>query len=156
MLKYKDYIGRVEFDAEAGILHGEVVGIRDVVSFEGNSVAEIEQAFRHSVDDYLAFCEKTGEPPNHPCSGNFALRIDSELHRKANMLALASGKSLNAWVAECLDRAVAQELPARGRLRSSGTEVRPKKAAGGKALKARRRQAETRLHKSRFDEQSGR
>jgi predicted HicB family RNase H-like nuclease len=124
----------VEFDAEAGILHGEVVGIRDVVTFQGKSVEEVEQAFRDSVDDYLAFCKEQGEPPNRPSSGNFVLRIDSELHRKANMLAGASGKSLNAWVAECLNRAVSQELPTLRRPKSNRTGKHRKRAAGRKAV----------------------
>lgn len=111
MMKYKGYIGKVEFDAEADILHGEVVGIRDVVTFQGRSVEEIEKAFRDSVDDYLAFCKQRGESPNRTCSGHFLLRIDSELHRKADMLANASGKSLNAWVADCLNREVAESFP---------------------------------------------
>jgi predicted HicB family RNase H-like nuclease len=136
MMKYKNYIGRVEFDAQAGILHGQVVGIRDVVTFQGKSVEEIEQAFRDSVDDYLAFCKERGEHPNRPSSGNFALRLDPELHRKANMLAGASGKSLNAWVAECLNRAVEQEFPTLGRAKSNRTGRRGKKAASGKTVKA--------------------
>lgn len=110
MMKYKGYIGKVEFDAEANILHGEIVGIRDVVTFQGDSVKEIEKAFRESVDDYLTFCKERGESPNRTCSGHFVLRIDSELHRKADMLANASGKSLNAWVADCLNRQVVESL----------------------------------------------
>jgi predicted HicB family RNase H-like nuclease len=64
MMRYKGYVGKVEFDAEAGVLHGEVLGIRDVVTFQGSSVEEVEQAFRESVDDYLAFCRQRGEEPN--------------------------------------------------------------------------------------------
>jgi predicted HicB family RNase H-like nuclease len=111
MMKYKGYLGKVEFDADADILHGEVVGIRDVVTFQGRSVKEIEKAFRDSVDDYLAFCKERGESPNRTCSGHFVLRIDSELHRKAEMLASASSKSLNAWVADCLSREVTESFP---------------------------------------------
>jgi predicted HicB family RNase H-like nuclease len=61
MMEYKGYTGKVEFDAEAEILHGEVVGIRDVVTFQGRSVKEIEKAFRDSVDDYLDFCRELRE-----------------------------------------------------------------------------------------------
>ena len=113
MMQYKGYIGKVEFDPDARLLHGEVVGIRDVVTFQGRTVDEVEKVFHESVDDYLAFCHERGEKPDRPCSGQFVVRIDSDLHRKANMLATASGKSLNAWVAECLNKEVRSEMPHR-------------------------------------------
>lgn len=109
MMEYKGYIGKVEFDPDAMMLHGEVVGIRDVVTFQGRSVGEVQKAFRESVDDYLAFCKERGEEPNKPCSGQFVVRVDSDLHRKAAMLAEASGKSLNAWVAGCMAKEVGRE-----------------------------------------------
>jgi predicted HicB family RNase H-like nuclease len=62
MLDYKGYIGTVE--ADDGIFAGRVAGLRDVIIFEGATFAEVEQAFRDSVDDYLAFCAKRGEPPD--------------------------------------------------------------------------------------------
>lgn len=58
MMKYKGYTGHVEYDDEAKIFHGEVLGIKDVVTFQGTTVDEIEQAFKDSVDDYLAFCKE--------------------------------------------------------------------------------------------------
>jgi len=65
-MRYKGYAGHVLFDADASILHGEVLGIGDVVTFQGDSVAEVEKAFRDSVDDYLAFCMGRGQPPEKP------------------------------------------------------------------------------------------
>jgi predicted HicB family RNase H-like nuclease len=112
MMQYKGYVGKVEFDAEAGILHGEVVGIRDVVTFEGTSVEEVERAFRDSVDDYLAFCRQRGEDPDRPCSGKFVSRVGMDLHRRLEVLARASGKSLNAVVSQLLERGVSADLPA--------------------------------------------
>lgn len=56
MMEYKNYFGRVEFDDEAGIFHGEVVNTRDVITFQGKSVKELREAFHDSVEDYLAFC----------------------------------------------------------------------------------------------------
>jgi predicted HicB family RNase H-like nuclease len=102
MMQYKGYVGKIEFDANARILHGEVIGIRDVVTFQGTSVEEIEKAFHESVDDYLSFCKERGEQPNKPFSGQFLLRVNPELHRNLDMFAHASGKSLNSFVAECL------------------------------------------------------
>ena len=66
MMQYKGYIGKVEFDPDAKILHGEVIGIRDVVTFQGGSVKEVEKAFRDSVDDYLIFCKGPDEHASIP------------------------------------------------------------------------------------------
>ncbi len=63
MMQYKGYTGKVEFDDEADIFHGEVIGLRDVITFQGKTVDEIKGAFRASVDDYLAFCAKRGQEP---------------------------------------------------------------------------------------------
>lgn len=106
MMEYKGYIGKVEFDEDAGIIHGEVINTRDVITFQGESVAEVKTAFRESVDDYLEFCRTRGETPDKPFSGQFVTRIPPELHRQVNVAAAVSGKSLNAWVTEQLLGAV--------------------------------------------------
>lgn len=49
MMEYKRYIGKVDFDDEANIFHGEVVNVRNVITFQGESVQEIRQAFQASV-----------------------------------------------------------------------------------------------------------
>jgi predicted HicB family RNase H-like nuclease len=66
MMEYKGYIGELEFDDEAVIFHGEVVNARDVITFQGESIAELKKAFHESVDDYLAFCASRGEEPDKP------------------------------------------------------------------------------------------
>src|SRR5271165_5517091 len=106
MMEYKGYVGKVEFDDEAGIFHGEVLDTRDVITFQGRSVDELKSAFEESVDDYLAFCEERGEEPNKPFSGQFVTRVPPELHRQVNLAASLSGKSLNAWVVEHLQEAL--------------------------------------------------
>jgi len=106
MMEYKGYIGKVEIDDEAGILHGEVINIRDVITFEGASVDEIQQAFRESIDDYLEFCTQRGESPEKPFSGKFVVRLPTELHRKAYVQARLADKSLNGWVTEVLQTAL--------------------------------------------------
>jgi predicted HicB family RNase H-like nuclease len=70
-MEYKGYDGKVEFDDEASVFHGDVVNIRDVITFQGKRVAELRKAFRDSVEDYLAFCAKRGEEPDKPFSGQF-------------------------------------------------------------------------------------
>lgn len=109
MMEYKGYIGKVELDSEAGIFHGEVINVRDVITFEGSSVEELNQAFRESVDDYLEFCASRGEEPEKPFSGKFIVRLSPELHRKAFIKARLSEKSLNSWVSEVLEEAVEEQ-----------------------------------------------
>lgn len=102
MLKYKDYIGYVEFDEEAEIFHGEVVNTRDVITFQGSTVQSLKKAFKESVDDYLAFCQERNEQPERPFSGKFNVRLDPELHREAYIAAKMAGISLNTWVARAI------------------------------------------------------
>lgn len=101
-MEYKGYIGRVELDEEADQFHGEVINTRDVITFVGKTVKEIRRAFRESVDDYLEFCQKRGEEPDKPYSGQFVARVGAELHREISNAAALAGKSLNAWVTEKL------------------------------------------------------
>lgn len=111
MMEYKGYVGRVEYDDDAGLFHGEVINTRDVITFQGTTVAELRKAFRDSVEDYLAFCKQRGEEPEKPFSGQFVTRISPDLHRRISLAAAHSGKSLNAWVAEQLARSVQQTGP---------------------------------------------
>lgn len=102
MLSYNGYTGHVEFDDEAGLFHGDVLDTRDVVTFQGRSVEEIEAAFRASVDDYLAFCAERGEAPDKPFSGRLMLRLPTDLHRDVFVGARRAGVSLNQYVVDRL------------------------------------------------------
>ena len=97
MMHYKGYIGHVEYDDKAKIFHGEVVGLKDTITFQGTTVEELDQAFKDSVDDYLAWCKKRGEKPEKTFSGTFNLRIPPDLHAKLALQAKAMGTSLNAF-----------------------------------------------------------
>ena len=97
MLEYKGYFGTVE--ADEGVCVGRAAGLRDVVTFEGTTFTEVEQAFHDSIDDYLALCAERGEPPDRPHSGRILLRVSPEAHRQAAMRAEAEGISLNQWIA---------------------------------------------------------
>jgi Uncharacterized protein encoded in hypervariable junctions of pilus gene clusters len=101
-MAYKGYIGAVEYSEEDNCLFGRIAGIRDIISYEGESVAEIRKAFEDAVDDYLQHCATTGKEPNKPYSGKFVLRIDPTLHARIAANAMASGKSLNQYAADLL------------------------------------------------------
>lgn len=106
MLKYKGYAGVVQFDDEAMIFHGEVVGLRDVITFRGTTAKEIKKKFEKSIDGYLAWCAELGQEPEKPFSGNIHLRLMPELHAKLASEAKFQGVSLNNYINQTLKRAV--------------------------------------------------
>ncbi len=106
VMNYKAYSARIAYSDEDGCFVGHLAGIRDVVGFHGESVAELKSAFAAAVDDYLTTCKKLKRSPQRPYSGKVMLRIDPGIHAKAAMLAEAEGKSLNAWAQEVLQRAI--------------------------------------------------
>jgi predicted HicB family RNase H-like nuclease len=108
VLKYKGYHGSTEYSLEDDCLHGRLLGINDVITYEGNSVKEIKTAFKDSVDDYLVFCEQTGKNPDKPYSGKMMFRVDPQVHAKAALAAQLKGVSLNQWAEDVLREAAQQ------------------------------------------------
>jgi len=112
MLNYKGYAGQLEVDEEAGLIFGRVLGIRDVVTFKGNTVVEAKQAFQDSIDDYLEFCQELGQEPEKAFLGKLPLRTTPERHRKLFIAATKAGKSINAWMDETLEKAADEVINA--------------------------------------------
>lgn len=65
-MQYKGYKGLVTLDKNTNIFYGEIINVRDVITFQGTSLEECRQAFRNSVNDYLEFCRTRGEEPDKP------------------------------------------------------------------------------------------
>jgi len=105
-MEYKGYTARVEFDHEADLFHGRVLNLRDVINFQGASVAELRHEFAESIEGYLEWCAERGEAPEKPCSGKFVLRLEPALHREVISAAQVSGQSLNSWAGDALRKAV--------------------------------------------------
>ncbi len=106
MMHYKGYEAVIEFDEEADSFHGEVINLRDVVTFQGSSALELKQAFANSIEDYLAFCAERGEEPEKPFSGQFVVRTEPILHKAISSAARRAGVSLNKWVVTTLERSI--------------------------------------------------
>lgn len=105
-LNYKGYVGTFAYDEAADVFHGRVVGLRDVITFQGRSIEQLKKALADSVEDYVDFCRTRGEEPEKPLSGKFVLRVEPNLHRAVAIAAEREGKSLNSWVKERLQKAV--------------------------------------------------
>jgi predicted HicB family RNase H-like nuclease len=105
-MNYLGYSARVDFDDRDNILVGRILGIRSIISFHGETIAELRAEFEKAVDDYVAECKETGVSPEKPGSGKILLRVSPEVHGRALVVAQAAGKSLNQWANEILARAV--------------------------------------------------
>ena len=106
-LQYKNYIGSVEYSDEDSCFHGKVIGIKSLISFEGDSVKSITGDFHKAVDEYLKICADNGKEPEKPFKGSFNVRIDAALHRKLALTASIRGVSLNTLVED----AIRQSMP---------------------------------------------
>ncbi|MCL2458098.1 MAG: type II toxin-antitoxin system HicB family antitoxin [Desulfobulbus sp.] len=104
-MTYKGYPARIEYDDHDKIFTGRLAGMRDIVTFHGESVAELEAAFHEAVDDYLAACERLSQKPEKPASGNLMLRVPPEVHQAVLTAAQAAGTSLNQWATKALAEA---------------------------------------------------
>ena len=105
-LHYKGYIGSVEFSEADAVFHGKVVGIKSLISFEGDSVNAIIEDFHNAINEYLEFCAETGKQPEKPFKGSFNVRIGTDLHRKAALAASARGISLNTLVEDAIKQTI--------------------------------------------------
>ncbi len=103
-LAYKHYNGSVEYSADDRLLHGRILGIRDMVTFEGHDVASLEAGFHSAVDEYLAFCEETGKTPDRAFRGSFNVRTGVDLHRRAAIFAEQHARNLNTVVRDALEQ----------------------------------------------------
>ena len=99
---YRGYVGSVEFSEEDCVLFGKVLGIRSLISYEGETAKELLEDFHGAVDDYLATCEKEGVEPEVAYKGSFNVRIGSELHRRAAVYALTHSQSMNSFIEEAV------------------------------------------------------
>lgn len=109
ILQYKGYYAEVHFSGEDEVFCGKLLGINDLVSFEGDSVKTLKKAFRESVDDYLELCRQTGKTPEKTYKGSFNVRIPAELHRKAATVDAMKQLTLKEFVRYALNVTTSNE-----------------------------------------------
>jgi predicted HicB family RNase H-like nuclease len=110
VMTYRGYSARIDFDAQDEIFVGHVASINDVIGFHGTSVSELSEAFKEAVDDYLATCAKVGKRPDKPFSGKVMFRLKPDIHARAALAAELTGKSLNQWAEEAIEKACSVDL----------------------------------------------
>lgn len=61
------------------------IGLKSLLSYEGDSVQKLETDFQNVIDNYLNNCEERGVQPEQPYMGTFNVRISPDLHRTVAM-----------------------------------------------------------------------
>ena len=103
MMKYKGYLGSVNYSDDDEIFFGKVEFIRSLISYEGYDVASLRESLYEAVEDYLTMCKERGIEPEKPFKGSFNVRPGTDLHRRAALAAEERGINLNKLVAEALE-----------------------------------------------------
>ena len=106
VLTYKEYIGSIEVDLDEYILYGQILFIRDLITYEANNPSNLKKEFQIAVDDYIETCHSLGREPQKPYKGSFNIRIGQDLHREAAIQAYLEGESLNNFIKLSLEEKV--------------------------------------------------
>ncbi|MCI9379692.1 MAG: type II toxin-antitoxin system HicB family antitoxin [Dorea sp.] len=105
-IEYKGYIGSVEFSEEDNLFFGKVMGIRSLISYEGENSTDLITDFHNAIEDYLEACKAEGREPEKAYKGSFNIRISPELHRQLVVCATSHQMSLNSFVENALRKSV--------------------------------------------------
>lgn len=108
-LTHKGYHGSSECSVEDGCLFGRLMFVNDLVTYEAQTVKELEAAFKEAVEDYLATCKACGKQPEKPFRGSFNVRVNPTRHRRIAVAAAQEGVSLNEWITEAVDERLDRE-----------------------------------------------
>lgn len=104
--EYNGYSGSIEISFEDNCLHGKILFITDLVSYEADTLLELKQEFILAVDDYIATCAEINKKPEKAFKGSFNVRVSPELHKLAAVKAYQEGISLNELTFRAIDNYV--------------------------------------------------
>ena len=68
-MEYKGYLGSIEFSQEDALFYGKVLGIRALISYEGENAHDLIKDFQNAVDSYLEVCADEGVEPEKAYKG---------------------------------------------------------------------------------------
>ena len=109
-IQYKGYVGSVEFSEEDGVFFGKVMGIRSLISYEGENAKELIKDFHGAIDDYLEYCKAEGKEPEIAFRGSFNIRLTPELHKKLYIYTTAHQMSINKYIEKTLEDSPAAKV----------------------------------------------
>jgi predicted HicB family RNase H-like nuclease len=109
-IQYKGYVGSVEFSEDDGCFFGKVMGVRSLISYEGENARELLDDFHGAVDDYLEKCKSEGKEPEVAFKGSFNVRLSPELHKQIFIYSTEHQISMNRYIEEVLEKSPAAQV----------------------------------------------
>ena len=114
IIKHKDYYGSVHFSADDEVFYGKILGINDLVTFEGESVKQLKRSFKEAIEDYIETCRELNKEPEKTYKGSFNIRVSPGLHRDAAIAALQKNVTLNDFVKNAISYAISHSDVVKG------------------------------------------
>lgn len=105
-MNYRGFTAKIEFSADDNVFFGRLLGTKDIVAFHGETVEELKDSMRESVDFYIEVCEREGKKMQKSYSGKVMFRLPDKLHAEIAEAATRHGKSINEWGKEVFETAV--------------------------------------------------
>jgi len=109
VFRYKSFIGSIDASSEDKCLYGKLLYVNDLVTYEGQTVKELESEFKKAVDEYLKTCDRLGREPMKPFKGSLNVRIGPELHKETALHAAILGISINEYIKSALKHQIQHE-----------------------------------------------
>lgn len=95
----------ISFDPEINMFRGEFVGLNGGADFYATDIEGLRREGQTSLKVFMEMCAEEGVSPYKKATERLNLRLSQDLHDKAVALARASGKSVNAWIADVIRQA---------------------------------------------------
>ena len=114
-LKYKEYQGIItNIDYRTGLMHGEVLLLKDVVTFKASNPKMLLKEFKASIDDYLAYCKDDGVEAARPLKGEVLVRSGKAIQEEiikivATKKSVGKKISQNEWCVDALKEKLQRE-----------------------------------------------
>jgi len=104
-LKYKGYLGSIEYSEADNCFYGKALGMsKSCITYEGESASELIEDFNGAIDMYLDYCKTKGFEPEKPYNGVLNIHIPPEVHVKLGIYAENHGTSINSFIRDSIER----------------------------------------------------
>jgi len=104
-LKYKGYIGTIQFSEGDNCFYGKVLGMKNAcITYEGENASELLEDFKGAIDMYLEYCQSKGIAPETPYNDIIKVHIPSEIHFKIVSYTENHGTSIDDFVSGLIEK----------------------------------------------------